>query len=75
MTHKNKIKLVSDWREGWRWFSTWALLALVYLTLNPLPPEVLVFIPEPHRDKMVAVIAIAGFVLRFVKQSKGVRHD
>lgn len=67
---KNKVKVVSNWRDGWRWFSTWAMLLIVYLTLNPLPPEVMALLPPELQEKMIAVVAMAGFVLRFISQSK-----
>ena len=67
---KNKVKVVSNWRDGWRWFSTWAMLLIVYLTLNPLPPEVMALLPPELQQKMIAVVAMAGFVLRFIDQSK-----
>lgn len=72
---KTKIKVVSNWRDGWRWFSTWAMLLIVYLTLNPLPPEVMALLPPELQQKMIAVIALAGFVLRFISQSKDRQHD
>lgn len=70
MMSKTKIALVSDWRNGWRWFSSWALLLIIFLATEPLPHEVLVLMPEPMRQKMMAVIAVMGLVLRFVRQSK-----
>lgn len=72
---KRKIKVVSNWQEGWKWFSTWAMLLIVYLTLNPLPPEVMALLPPELQQKMFAVIALAGFVLRFISQSKGSQDD
>jgi hypothetical protein len=71
----NKIKVVDNWRQGWKWFSTWAMLLIVYLTLNPLPPEVMALLPPELQQKMVAVIALAGFVLRFISQSKDRGYD
>lgn len=65
-----KIKPVKNWKEGWKWFSTWAMLLIIYLTLNPLPPEVMALLPPELQQKMIAVVAMAGFVLRFISQSK-----
>lgn len=70
-----KIKPVKNWREGWKWLSNWAMLLIVYLTLNPLPPEVMALLPPELQQKMFAVIALAGFVLRFIDQSKRMGHD
>lgn len=70
-----KIKPVENWKQGWKWFSTWALLLVIYLTLYPLPPEVMALIPEDQRENVVGAIALAGFLLRFISQSKRIGHD
>lgn len=75
-TRKNKMKLglVKNWQTGWQWFSTWAFAVIVFLATVPLPAEIIALLPTPLQDKLVAVVAICGLILRFVKQS-GVVYD
>lgn len=73
-----KIKLVQDWQRGWRWFSTWAFALVIFLASVDLPPEVLALIPPVMQDKLTAVVAVCGLVLRFINQTKhpvGGGHD
>lgn len=69
-----KLQLVKDWQTGWKWFSTWAFAVIVFLATVPLPPEVVALLPTPIQDKLVALVAVCGLILRFVKQSGG-SHD
>lgn len=64
-----EFKPVENWREGWKWISSWALALVVYLTTFPVPDEVLNLLPEEMRLKVVGVIAFVGLVMRFIAQS------
>lgn len=64
----NKLKLVEGWRDGWQWISTWMLSVIIFLTTVPLPPELLIMLPDEIRIKVVGVLALVGLIMRFVKQ-------
>ena len=70
----NKQILVSDWRQVWKYYSTWAL---ALLALAPDLYAALVASGLLSGDDVPAVaawlvrgVAIAGIVLRFVNQAK-----
>lgn len=65
-----KLQLVANWRKGWQWFSTWAFMLIVFLATTPLPPELTAMLPPVMQDKLTAVVAVCGLILRFVSQSK-----
>lgn len=65
-----KLKIVQNWRKGWRWFSVWAFALIVFFATTPLPPEVIALLPKPLADNLVAFVAVCGLILRFVNQSK-----
>ena len=64
-----KLELVKHWQTGWRWFSTWAFALIVFLASTPLPPEVVALLPEWVQRHLIAVVAVCGLVLRFVRQT------
>lgn len=68
-----KPQLVTNWRKGWRWFSTWAFMLIVFLATTPLPPELTDMLPPIMQDKLTAVVAVCGLILRFVSQNKPIR--
>lgn len=70
----NKQILVSDWRQVWKYYSTWALavLALVPDIYGALVASGLVAngdIPDAAAW-IVRGVAIAGIVVRFINQAK-----
>lgn len=65
-----KIKPVENWRHGWKWLSNWAFVLVVFLATTPLPPELLMLLPEENQKHVIALVAFAGLILRFVSQSK-----
>lgn len=65
-----KIKIVENWQQGWKWLSNWAFAMVVFLATNPLPPELLMMLPEKNQNDLIAIVAFAGLILRFVSQSK-----
>lgn len=64
-----KLQLVANWRKGWQWFSTWAFMMIVFLATTPLPPEITGLLPPVVQDKLTAIVAVCGLILRFIKQS------
>ena len=65
-----KIKPVKNWREGWKWLSNWAFVLVIFLATTPLPPEILILVPEENQKHVIAIVAVAGLILRFINQSK-----
>ena len=65
-----KIKPVKNWKEGWKWLSSWAFVLVIFLATTPLPPEILVLVPEENQKHVIAIVAVAGLILRFINQSK-----
>lgn len=70
-----KIKPVKNWKEGWKWLSNWAFVLVIFLATTPLPPEILVLVPEENQKHVIAIVAVAGLILRFINQSKRIGHD
>lgn len=70
-----KIKPVKNWKEGWKWLSNWAFVLVIFLATTPLPPEILVLVPEENQKHVIAIVAVAGLILRFINQSKRMGHD
>ena len=66
---KFNIKLVDNWQTGYKWFSNWAFMLIVFLATTPLPPEVVALLPPIVQKHLIAVVAVCGLVLRFVKQA------
>lgn len=62
---------VDNWQDGWRWFSSWAFVVIVFLATTPLPPEITDLLPPIIQDRLTAIVAVCGLILRFVKQSDG----
>lgn len=69
-----KIKPVKNWKEGWKWLSNWAFVLVIFLATTPLPPEILVLVPEENQKHVIAIVAVAGLILRFINQSKQSRY-
>lgn len=65
---KFNIKLVDNWQTGYKWFSNWAFALIVFLATTDLPPEIINLLPPVIRDKLTAIVAVCGLILRFVKQ-------
>lgn len=70
-----KIKPVENWKHGWKWLSNWAFVLVVFLATTPLPTELLMLLPEENQKTLIAIVGIAGFILRFIDQSKRMGHD
>ena len=70
-----KFELVPMWRTGWKWFSNWAFMIIVFLATVPLPPEVVAMLPPVIQKYLIAIVAVCGLVLRFVKQKPPIEYD
>lgn len=66
-----KLKLVENWQSGYKWFSSWAFLVIVFLATTPLPSELVALFPITVQNKLTALVAVCGLILRFVKQKDG----
>lgn len=64
------MKMVSDVRRAWRWFSVQvlAVLAVVPIVWEQLPPETHALLPEAWRPWAITGVAVAGIVGRLVDQ-------
>lgn len=63
--------LVKNWHTAWKWLSTWAFGLIVYVSVAGIPPEIMALIPEASQGKATAVLALLGFMGRFINQSRG----
>lgn len=68
-TKKRHAWLVKNWRQAWKWFSTWSFMLIVLLATVPIPPEILNIMPERCREYVVAMVAVCGMLLRLINQS------
>lgn len=64
------MKLVRDWRDVWRYYSTQALLAIAALQVIwvGMPYEVQALLPESWRPWVLVGLALSGVAGRMVKQ-------
>lgn len=63
--------LVKNWHTAWKWISTWAFGLIAYVSVAGIPPELIALIPEASQGKATAVLAMLGFIGRFINQSRG----
>lgn len=64
-----RLKIVEDWRSGWRWFSVWGFALIVFFATTPLPPEIVNALPAPIAKNLVTIVAVCSLILRFVRQT------
>lgn len=62
--------LVRNWKTFWKWLSTWAFAAIGYVSFYGVPQEILVLVPEANQSTVTGVLALIGFIGRFINQSK-----
>lgn len=62
--------LVQNWQTFWKWLSTWAFAAIGYVSFYGVPQEILVLVPEANQSTVTGVLALIGFIGRFINQSK-----
>jgi len=65
--------VVGNWRNSWKWISNWCFGLIVFFATTPIPPELLMVLPEDIRTYLIAWTALCGFVGRYLNQSKGVQ--
>lgn len=68
------MKLIENWRDGWRFYSTWAFAALLiapdaYTALQTLGLMADGALPQPA-VWLVRGLALAGVAARFLQQAK-----
>ena len=61
--------LVNNWQSGWKWFSSWAFALIIFFATVPVPDEILAILPEDKKNLLLAFLAFAGLLLRFINQS------
>ena len=64
------MKLVSDWRHVWKYYSTQALIGIAALPViwMELPSDLKAMIPTDWHGWIVSSIAVAGAASRVIKQ-------
>ncbi|WP_279025110.1 hypothetical protein [Gibbsiella quercinecans] len=67
-----KLQLIEEWRQCWRWFSTWALTlaGAIPAVWAELPPDLKFVIPASLMGTITAVVAVCGIVGRVINQTK-----
>ena len=65
------MKLIDNWREALKAYSTWALGAVVAIPALWLqvPDELKALIPAQGMAKITVLVAVAGLIGRFVDQT------
>lgn len=67
------MKLVSDWKQAYKWFSTQAMVGAISLqaTWVNLPPDLKHSIPDKYVTYFTIAIMVFGVVGRLVDQGRG----
>lgn len=65
--------IVENWRDSWKWISNWCFGLIVFFATTPIPPELLMVLPENVRTYLIAWTAFCGLAGRYVNQSKGIQ--
>lgn len=67
-----KLRLVDDWRDAWRWYSTHCALIAFALqaTWMELPPEFKASTPAWAIHAMTMVALMLGFIGRLIEQPR-----
>lgn len=64
------MKLVPNWRQGWRWFSNIALTSIIAVNTAPIPPEIIGALPPDAQHKATVGLAVLGLIGRLIKQKE-----
>lgn len=64
--------VVGNWRNSWKWISNWCFGLIVFFATTPIPPELLMVLPEDIRTYLIAWTALCGLVGRYINQTKPV---
>ncbi|CAM4093656.1 DUF7940 domain-containing protein [Acinetobacter pragensis] len=65
--------IVENWRDSWKWISNWCFGLIVFFATTPIPPELLMVLPENVRTYLIAWTAFCGLIGRYINQSKGIK--
>ncbi|WP_313043248.1 hypothetical protein [Acinetobacter sp.] len=68
---ENRGLVVANWRNWWKWWSARGLALIAFLAITPIPPELLVLLPDHIRMYAIAVTAVCAFMMNFIDQ----KHD
>ncbi len=60
---------IENWRQGWKFFSSWAFALIIFVATMPVPEEILAILPEDKKNWVLAFLAFCGLVCRFINQS------
>lgn len=65
-----RVKLIADWRNGWRWLSVQfiALAAVLQTALITFPDELRQYVPAGYMKTAVMLCLAGAFLGRFVNQ-------
>lgn len=63
---------VQNWRDSKKWISNWCFGLIAFFAVTPIPPELLVVLPENVRYYLIAFAALCGFVGRYINQTQPV---
>ena len=61
--------LVDDWKQGYKWITTYVFLIIAYIAQYGIPDEIVNIVPQEHRGTVLTFIALCGLLFRFLKQS------
>lgn len=66
------MKLITDWKDAWRWFSVQALAAIMALPMvwAMLPSDAKAFLPAGWEPWVLVGLAAAGLVGRLIDQGR-----
>lgn len=62
--------VVPNWKSSIKWISTWCFGLIAFFAVTPIPPEVLLVLPDDIRTYLIAFTAFCGFVGRYINQNK-----
>lgn len=62
--------VVANWRESYKWISNWAFAVVMFVTVTPIPDELLLVLPDNVRMYVIAFASLCGLIGRYVNQSK-----
>ncbi|MBK0062401.1 MULTISPECIES: hypothetical protein [unclassified Acinetobacter] len=68
--HINDGFLVQNWKTGWKWVSNWMFVLIGFISVYGVPTEIVNLIPDASQGKVTAILAILGFICRFINQSR-----
>jgi len=65
------MKLVDDWKDFWKWYSTWVItfLAMLPTMWMQIPDEYKAMIPEQYMGYIGVTLAIGSVLSRLRDQS------